>query len=355
MSVGKPVLKGVTLLIVDCVDFDRAKLSLDHCSACATFDAVKFLTHFDASLDPRIVNIPKTGSIEEYSEFMVKQLTNYFDTPHVLVVQWDGFISTPESWSDEFLEYDYIGAPWWPDMVGPGYPKDYCVGNGGFSLRSKRLQDYLATDAVTMTHRAEDVVICQHHREAIEQRGMTFAPLDVARRFSHECYASDVNAFGVHALTKLVTGKPKKRPITVYDCFLYNGELKMLNFRLHELDEYVDYFVIGESEYTFKGDKRPLSLPLQLHKIDARFRDKIVYVKHSQTPHVNPWDNEKEQRNNIALGLQYFHLEDKDIIMLSDVDEIPDTKFLSKIRGEGFTGIGACYQNFHYYSFACLL
>ena len=107
---SKKILKDVTLVIVDCVNFERAKLSLDHCSACCDFGAVKFLTHFDAKLDPRIVNIPQIKSIAEYSKFIVKDLANYFDTTHVLIIQWDGFIINPDKWTDDFLRYDYIGA-----------------------------------------------------------------------------------------------------------------------------------------------------------------------------------------------------------------------------------------------------
>lgn len=44
---------------------------------------------------------------------MVKLLDSYIETPHVLVVQYDGFILNPDAWTDEFLEYDYVGAPWW--------------------------------------------------------------------------------------------------------------------------------------------------------------------------------------------------------------------------------------------------
>lgn len=140
--------------------------------------------------------------------------------------------------------------------------------------------------------------------------------------------------------------------MTVFDCFLYNGEFKMLNFRLHELNDLVDYFVIGESEYTFKGDKRTLVFPAQRPMLE-KFSDKIIYVRHTQRPLSDPWDNERDQRNNLQLGLQIHHLKDSDLIMLSDVDEIPDTAFLAFIRKTGFWGIGVSYQNFHYYNFKC--
>lgn len=44
---------------------------------------------------------------------MIKELNKYIETDYVLIVQYDGFILNPKAWMDEFLEYDYIGAPWW--------------------------------------------------------------------------------------------------------------------------------------------------------------------------------------------------------------------------------------------------
>lgn len=349
----RPYLKDVTLIIVDCVNYEEAKLALDHCRNCCSFGSIKLLTHFDIPDDPFIIKIPKISSREEYSNFIVKELYKFFDTSHVLVAQWDGFILNPDRWTDEFLNYDYIGAPWPKNLLGEGVPEHFIVGNGGFSLRSKKLQDFLGQDPrIEMTHKAEDVLICQQYRSLLEEQGFIFAPLEIAQQFSHE---NDpvTDSFGVHARIKLVSGKPKEKKLgKIYDCFLYNGEFKMLNFRMHELDHLVDYFVIGESEYTFKGDKRELDLPKQFKHL-SKFNHKIIYVPHSDPPYVNAWDNERNQRNHIQMGLVGYKLNTNDLIMLSDVDEIPDVKYLEKISVSGFTGIGTFYQNFHYYNFKC--
>jgi hypothetical protein len=109
----------------------------------------------------------------------------------VLVVQHDGFIVRPESWDRKFLQYDYIGAPW----------DNGIVGNGGFSLRSKRLLDVLAEmrDLLTWPH-PEDGALCCTYRDELESRGILFAPTDVARRFSVEDEAYQ-NSFGLHGYT----------------------------------------------------------------------------------------------------------------------------------------------------------
>lgn len=201
----RPKLPSVTLIVVDCVDYERAKLALEHCAACCEFNSFKLLTHLDIK-DPRVVKIPKISSIEEYSRFMIRDLADYFTTDHVLVAQWDGFVWKPELWDDEFLKYDYIGAPWPDKILFPGVPKRFNVGNGGFSIRSKKLQDFLKNDQNLTMHRAEDVVICQLNRAYLEAKGFTFAPFDLAKRFSWECLEQSP-AFGVHARLKLV-----KRP-----------------------------------------------------------------------------------------------------------------------------------------------
>lgn len=132
----KPNLPTVTLIIADCVEYDRARLSFDHCRAACNFGDAKLLTHFDAQ-DPNVVKIPQIKSIEEYSHFMIKDLANYFDTQHVLVAQWDGFVWKPELWDNKFLQYDYIGAPWPESLLFKGVPKHFNVGNGDFLLGAK--------------------------------------------------------------------------------------------------------------------------------------------------------------------------------------------------------------------------
>jgi hypothetical protein len=196
-----PDLSRVTLIVVDCVDYDRAKLAFDHCRLSCKFGAAKLLTHFNKS-NPFLINIPKISSINEYSLFMIRDLVDYVDTDYVLIAQWDGFVWNPELWDDQFLEYDYIGAPWPTNILFPGVPKHFNVGNGGFSIRSRKLQEFLKKDQNITLHKAEDVAICQLNRAYLESNGFTFAPEDVARRFSWECMEK-APAFGVHARIKL--------------------------------------------------------------------------------------------------------------------------------------------------------
>ena len=124
----------------------------------------------------------------------------------------------------------------------------------------------------------------------------------------------------------------------IFDCFMFFDEDIVLNLRLNTLDKYVDYFVIVESKYNHRGQKREL-----LFKIDKfkKFKDKIIYLIHDEVPEgiqiINKIDSpahtswkyianallrENAQRNFIIKGLS--KAEKNDFILVSDVDEIPN-------------------------------
>ena len=119
---------------------------------------------------------------------------------------------------------------------------------------------------------------------------------------------------------------------------MYFDEEMVLDVRLNTLNEFVDYFVIVESRFTHKGDRRNLKFN---HKKFEKFKDKIIYIIHEQEPSriekINSNDTEDEksrkyifnaiyrendQRNLVKEGL--VKARDNDIILISDVDEIPD-------------------------------
>ena len=188
-------LETVTLLGIDCVDIDRLILAADICMEQFEFAEVKLLTSLPSE-DKRVVPIEPISSIEAYSKFCIADLNKYVDTPHVLLFQYDGFILNPAAWSRGFLDYDYIGAPWifsdWSvkkfDMPTECLGKKV-VGNGGFSLRSKKLLslcEKLDGEGAFESYHPEDMIICYWKRELLERAGMKFPSFEVARQFSYE-------------------------------------------------------------------------------------------------------------------------------------------------------------------------
>ncbi len=151
----------------------------------------------------------------------------------------------------------------------------------------------------------------------------------------------------------------------IFDCFMYFDEETVLELRLNILDKYVDYFVIVESSFTHKGDKRDLKFNHQKFK---KFKDKLIYIIYDEEPPkirknlINEKDNEaiksfkyienailreNGQRNEVLKGLG--SAKDDDIILISDVDEIPNLERLdlSKIHEKIFL----FKQDMFYYKF----
>ena len=124
---------------------------------------------------------------------------------------------------------------------------------------------------------------------------------------------------------------------------MYFDEEIVLDLRLNILDKYVDYFVIVESIFTHRGDKRDLKFNLKKFE---KFKDKIIYLVYDEHPKnieiINNKDNESEksrkyifnaayrengQRNFILQGLKKARNED--LVLVSDVDEIPNLENLN--------------------------
>jgi hypothetical protein len=111
---------------------------------------------------------------EDYSVFIVKRLHELITTEFALICQADGYGINRGLWTDEFLEYDYTGAP---------FPNGQ-VGNGGLALRSKRFLEVSA--ALPDPDIPEDAYLCQYRRSDVEAALMRFAPIEIAQRFSYE-------------------------------------------------------------------------------------------------------------------------------------------------------------------------
>jgi beta-1,4-mannosyl-glycoprotein beta-1,4-N-acetylglucosaminyltransferase len=174
----------------------------------------------------------------------------------------------------------------------------------------------------------------------------------------------------------------------VFDAFIFNNELDLLEIRLNILDPYVDFFVINESPITFSGKEKPLYF-LENKDRYSKFKDKIIHTVISDTPTsfidtlqfiseeqskdieirnsilrsmmtYNTWDKrelqwgrEVYQRECLLRGLGACNSED--MVIISDVDEIPNPQALKACKQgfkEGLTYI--LEQKMFYYYLNCL-
>lgn len=187
-------LPQVTLCAVSSVNIAATVAAVEACRAQIAFGACKLLTDAEVpSLDPAVerVSIPALTSSKAYSDFMLRQLVDHVATPFCLVVQWDGHVVDAARWRAEFLDYDYIGASW------PQFGNGWDVGNGGFSLRSRRLMEACRAPDFVPRH-PEDVAICRTNRAMLEMRGIRFAPRELADAFAAERSGDPAAVFGYH-------------------------------------------------------------------------------------------------------------------------------------------------------------
>ena len=188
-------LPAVTLCCVDTANAELALRALRLSASAVRFARVLFLTH-----DPHeargieIRTIPRLASRAAYSHFVLKDLVRHVETPHVLLVQWDGYVIHPDAWRDEFLACDYLGAKWsWHDGTRS-------VGNGGFSLRSRKLLAALQDPRIELSG-AEDETICRVFRPLLErEHGIVFGSEAQADTFAFEASYPLGRPFGFHGL-----------------------------------------------------------------------------------------------------------------------------------------------------------
>ena len=152
----------------------------------------------------------------------------------------------------------------------------------------------------------------------------------------------------------------------IIDTFIFYNELDLLNYRLSILNDYVDYFIIVESKYTFSGDIKPLYY-FENKQMFEKFNHKIIHIVADlpyKKPNINynlnqQWDNEYHQRNSINNGIEMIQdiLNDSDIIITSDVDEIPNPNILIQAKNNSLDfnintlnrlALDMYYYNLHY-------
>lgn len=190
-------MKSVTLVAIEFQWHDLTRYAIER--SLEHIDPKEILIISDKEILPgarHIIRDPVAG-MGEYSNLMLKGTAEHVTTDHALYVQWDGIANDRTQWSDEFLKYDYIGAPW------PWEPEGSDIGNGGFSLRSRRLLDACLDPRIALTAEepiAEDKVIGKLNRTYLEQtHNIKFAPTDLASQFSFEL-GEHVPSFGFHGL-----------------------------------------------------------------------------------------------------------------------------------------------------------
>jgi beta-1,4-mannosyl-glycoprotein beta-1,4-N-acetylglucosaminyltransferase len=149
----------------------------------------------------------------------------------------------------------------------------------------------------------------------------------------------------------------------IIDCFIFYNELDLLSYRLNLLNDVVDYFVLVESTKTFVGKQKPLFYS-ENNSLFSDFKDKIITIVVDDIPfdefnidinNGQQWQNEIHQRRCISRGIDKLDLKNDDVIIITDIDEIPNPEILQQIHNncEKDFDIATLQMDFYYYNLNC--
>lgn len=197
-------LPDVTLVMVETREHELACLAIQDCLKVAEFGDVLVLTDrplefADLSFEckPRFHIVPDWPEKVGWSRSWWYDVPPLLRTRQTLNIQWDSWVWDASMWRDEFLNYDYVGAPWW-------YKDGKNVGNGGFSLVSTRLKRFMLARRAQFpcNTSVDDDLLCRKYRPELEAFGFSWAPERVAHQFAFECCRPSATSrhFGFHAM-----------------------------------------------------------------------------------------------------------------------------------------------------------
>src|SRR3990167_6435173 len=177
----KKLLKDITLIALGSTNVEGMFRALEYSKQGIEWGAVKLITQVECK------------TIGEWNKAIIYDLRRFVDTDYCMLIHPYGFVVHPESWKPEFLDYDYIGAPWPLPVDDYSYrtPDGEIVRVGNsVSIRSKKILNL--PHELELAWRPyfgntnEDGFITCHNRRLFQHYGAKFAPIDVAKWFSRE-------------------------------------------------------------------------------------------------------------------------------------------------------------------------
>lgn len=191
-------LPNVSLIALTNRDFEGHKKAINESCKGVNFGAVKLIWD------------EKIQSIDDWNYKIIYELHNYVQTDYAMLIHADGYVINPQAWRSEFLEYDYIGAPWPLPQDNYSYRDTngiiVRVGNS-VSIRSRKILELPSKLGLEWKsyygNTNEDGFLCCHNKSLLEEAGCRFAPIEVARYFSREHSIPEnegIETFAFHSL-----------------------------------------------------------------------------------------------------------------------------------------------------------
>lgn len=224
---------SIALVTQETMYHDLAGIALLNTLKCYNFNEVLTFSNKQILAGARNIEIEHFPSVRDYCEFMLRGILEHVKTDYILFVQWDAMAYDKSQWTDEFLKYDYIGAPW------PWEAEGFNVGNGGFSLRSRRLLEALQDSKIQMDPNNpkavnEDQVIGISYKTYLQDNyGIKYPDVPLAQKFSYELgpYAP---SFGFHGPWNVVNFADKD----TLEYFVYHMDYS--NWNVYKWQHYLN-------------------------------------------------------------------------------------------------------------------
>ena len=311
---------------------------------------------------------------EKYQDFIFSK--EFYDNVHgekILLFQTDSLLL--KEFDMNYFNYDFIGAVWnEPTMQQKTLSKLFKdkkpIGNGGFNIRDIKKCKKIASEILNYQRPSikinEDNVYSYLLQENLKLLNAKFPSIEEAKHFSVESVPHP-DPMAIHAFYEYFIGEGGEKYVNnilqkhiknlekkIIDCFIFYNELDLLWYRLNILNNSVDYFIIVESTHTFMGKEKKLFFKENIERFKI-FRNKIIHIIVEDFPYKYPnivlntnhnanyedqpqWVNEIYQRNCISKGIEKLNktnsINEKDLIIISDLDEIPDPNTLNNIKND---------------------
>jgi hypothetical protein len=214
-------LDNISLIALTSIRLEETIKALEYSSKDIEFASIKLISdRKPETLSDKISHefCPKMSNIDEWNYAAIYELPKHVETEFCILIHDNGFIVNVDSWKDEFLEYDYLGAPW--PLPTDNFSYRDINGNiirqgNSVSLRSKKLLDvpikYNLEWKPFHGFTNEDGFICVNYRHVYLEDGCKFGDIDIAKYFSRETELSenkDLEPFAFHNYL----GKNKQYP-----------------------------------------------------------------------------------------------------------------------------------------------
>ena len=193
----KKELTNITLVSSNCVDPIQSAKALLYSSKEIDFAEMILISNKKPDNLPDNIRFVYTDGSTHHDSCRLAYdvLPDLITTDYYLGIHDDGFIINPHLWDDDFLNYDYIGAPW------KNYGQRNRVGNGGFVLKSNKFIQL--TRYIKYLGKHDDGELTNDYYDYFTSNGCRYAPVEVAMKFSleskiPECEYNLNNCFGFH-------------------------------------------------------------------------------------------------------------------------------------------------------------